>query len=118
MIIDLVVDGLAAHRLTRLATADTITEPARRAFVEDLVVAKQGHALTAGQREAFDAEALVAFTDDPPALATLITCRWCAGIWISAGIAVARIVAPTWWRRVARMLAVASAAALLASLED
>lgn len=115
--LELAVDALAVHRLTRLATADTITEGPRRRTVAGMIEAKQGH-LTPDQRDAADAVELVAMTEDPPMLAVLLTCRWCAGVWVAGGVTVARVVAPGPWGRAARLLALASAGALLAGLED
>lgn len=58
----LLVYALAVARVTGLIVADSITEPAR--------------------------EALISWLDDRPktlgnAIATLITCPWCAGMWVS-----------------------------------
>ncbi len=58
----LLVYALAVARVTGLIVTDTITEPAR--------------------------DALIARLDDRPntagsLLATLITCPWCAGMWVS-----------------------------------
>lgn len=116
MTAELLEDALAVYRLTRLATADTITEPARRSFVAGLIEAKHGP-LSEDQRDAADTVELVKLTDDPPMLAVLITCRWCAGMWVAAGATVARAIAPRPWRTVARALTLASAAALVAGLE-
>jgi hypothetical protein len=55
---------------------------------------------------------------DPPRLATLITCRWCAGMWIAAGVTAARLARPGAWDPVARGLALSASAVLLARLED
>lgn len=66
----LIVYALAVARVTGLITADTITEPLR--------------------------DRAIAWLDDQPgtigaALATLITCPWCAGMWVSL------IAAPLVW---------------------
>ena len=58
----LIVYALAVARITGLIVSDTITEPAR--------------------------DALIGWLDDRPktagaALATLITCPWCASIWVA-----------------------------------
>jgi hypothetical protein len=54
---------------------------------------------------------------DVPKLAELVTCRWCAGMWVSLGIVlVARRF--RWWPPIAQALAMSAAAALLAQLED
>ena len=66
----LVVYALAVARVTGLVVADTITEPAR--------------------------DRLIGWLDDRPrtlgsAIATLITCPWCASVWIAA------VAAPLVW---------------------
>ncbi len=69
----LIVYALAVARLTGLIVADSITEPAR--------------------------DALIGWLDDRPktlgsALATLITCPWCAGMWVSL---IASPMVWLWW---------------------
>jgi hypothetical protein len=113
--IELAVDVLATHRLTRLATVDVISEPVRQTAVTRLlrqsgVVERPGSEQTA--------QDLVEAVKDPPKLARLITCRWCAGIWIAAGVVAARLIAPRLWDPLAKGLAFSSGAALLAGLED
>lgn len=60
--LQLMVYALAVARVTGLIVADSITEPAR--------------------------DALIGWLDDRPktlgsAIATLITCPWCAGMWVA-----------------------------------
>lgn len=126
----LLVDALAAYRLTKLATDDSITEGPRAAIVhaayagrplpepyewrQDLgrfVVVTDGvHVVPAAD--------VVIDTDLPPKVAELVTCRWCAGMWLSAGVVAAARLAPRAWRPLARALAFSAAAALIAGLED
>jgi hypothetical protein len=108
----LLVDVLATYRLTRLVTADVISEPARRA-----VLRKVG-AEPPPDMDDPSAEQIVESLQRPPRLATLITCRWCAGIWIAMGVTIARSFAPRLWTPVARGLALSSGAVLLSGLED
>ncbi|HEX7135557.1 MAG TPA: DUF1360 domain-containing protein [Iamia sp.] len=109
--VELAVDVLATYRLTRLATADVISEPWRQAVLRRV-------GLSSSEGPATPAAALVEAEDDPPRLATVVTCRWCAGIWIAAGVGLARSVAPQAWSPVARALALSAGAVLLARLED
>lgn len=116
--IALLTDALAAHRLTRLVTQDVLTEPLRERLIEATYVA-------AGRAEEEERsfpnrtwQERVEYDQEPPKLATLLTCRWCASMWLSFGVVVARLVAPRAWSVVARALALSSAAALLATLED
>jgi hypothetical protein len=53
-----------------------------------------------------------------PKLATLVTCRFCAGVWISAGVVLARRYAPRYWRPISEVLTASAAAVLVANLED
>ena len=110
--IELVIDGLATYRLTRLATADVISEPARMA-----VLRKVGAEPAPGADDP-TAQEVVESMEEPPRLATLVTCRWCAGVWIAATVSVARVVAPRAWEPVARGFALSAVAVLLARLED
>lgn len=109
------VDALAAYRLTRLATADVISESWRRSVV-DRVVADEPD--TADARSADTAQEVVDGLPDPPKVARLITCRWCAGIWIAGGVVAARRLAPRAWTPVATGLALSAAATLLARVEE
>ncbi len=106
------VDLLATYRLTRLATADVISEPARMA-----VLKRVGAEPPPGEDDP-TAQELVDSLDDPPRLATLVTCRWCAGVWIAAGVTAARLAAPRAWDVAARGLALSAGAVLLARFED
>jgi hypothetical protein len=106
------VDLLATYRLTRLATADVISEPIRMALLR-----KTGAEPAPGQEDP-TAQEIVESIQDPPRLATLITCRWCAGIWIAAGVTCARLLTPRAWEPVAQGLALSAGAVLLSGLED
>jgi hypothetical protein len=114
--LELLVDAVAAYRLTRLVTADDITAPIRDAIVEwsydrlpDVEVERSGGETWSD----------VAIADpDAPKLATLITCRWCTGVWVGAGVVAARRLTPRAWQPLAEALSLAAAAALVAALEE
>lgn len=108
----LALDLLATYRLTRLATADVISEPVRMA-----VLRRVGAEPPPGDEDP-TAQEVVESLQDPPRLATLVTCRWCAGMWIAAGVTAARVVAPRAWDVAARGLALSAGAVLLARFED
>jgi hypothetical protein len=112
--LDLVIDVLAAYRLTRLATIDVVGEPIRQAVVRAAGVRDHDGSTEGGA----SAEAMVAADPTPPKLATLVTCRWCAGMWVAGGVGAARLWAPRAWSPVAWGLALSAGAALLARLED
>jgi hypothetical protein len=110
---ELVLDALATHRLVRLVTADVITQPARDRLVRWAYRRKgdEGQEPATGWADYAEAD------PDAPRLATLVTCRWCAGVYVAAGVVAARRWLPG-WGYVARVLAASSAAALLAAPED
>lgn len=114
--LELLVDVLATYRLTRLATADVISEPVRRSLVGRLVGADQIPESEDGS--IVTAQETVESLKDPPKLATLITCRWCAGMWIAGGVVFARQAYPKYWEPLARAMALSAAGTLLARYED
>ncbi len=122
----LLLDALAAYRLTRLATADTILSGPRDKLVRD-AYARDGRLAEA--TELADDEGvhlaepggwaeLAPLDPKAPKLATLVTCRWCAGMWVSLGVVAARRLCPRAWAPLATALAYSAGAALLAGLED
>jgi hypothetical protein len=112
-------DALAAYRLTRLVTADTIADPLRDRWVEAAYVAQGRGERNRPSPDYPGAWAEVALTDDqPPKLAELVVCRWCAGMWVGLGVVAARRLAPRLWGPLADALALSAGAALLARLED
>jgi hypothetical protein len=108
----LLLDVLATYRLTRLATADVISEPVRMA-----VLRRTGAEPPPGSDDP-TAQEIVEGMADPPRAATLVTCRWCAGIWIAAAVTAARMFAPRAWDPMARGLALSAGAVLLSGLEQ
>lgn len=76
----------AAARITRLVVADTITAPLRNWALPRIARSRKERDLIARTGEA-----------SPPtgvrgALVTLLTCHWCAGMWVSAAIVPAAVV--------------------------
>lgn len=118
---DLLLDALSVHRLTRLVTRDVIAQPARERVIARAYEA-QGRLGPEGFRWDVDDpggwDDHVADDPNPPRLATLVSCRWCAGTWVAAGVVAARLLAPRQWAVVARALALSSAGTFLARLED
>lgn len=113
----LLIEALAVHRLTRLVTADTITEPVRARIIE-AAYASQGRAEQQRDQAAAYGWDQVAHQDpDVPKLAEFITCRWCAGMWVALGVVFIARRHPR-WPPLANALALSSAAALLAHWED
>ncbi len=109
MIEQAALDALAVHRLTRLVTKDTITKPAREALI--------AHAYGGGPvRPGDNWHERLAFDENPPKLAELLTCRWCMSIWIAFGVLLVRRT--RWWSAARYALALSSAATLIAQVED
>lgn len=120
--IDLAVDALATFRITRLAVEDQLTAELRDALVEAAYAAAGRHGwalrnLEVGDEPGAWADA-VARDPDPPKLAFLISCPWCAGMYVAAGVAVARRLAPRPWGALARVLALSAAAGIIASATE
>lgn len=117
----LLLDALAAYRLTRLVTADQITRRARAWAYRWLY--KRHDANLDDEMLGGDLDAMVDadMTEDPdgmPQLAYLIRCRWCAGIWCALLVAAGRCIAPDAWGTVGAVLALAAVATLLGGLEQ
>lgn len=97
---DLVIDTLAAARVTRLVTTDAIVNPWREALFDRLD--------PTGERK----------RDNPPPLVELLQCNWCTGVWVALGTQVLRRLVPRAWGAVADMLAVAQVAAYVTGLGE
>lgn len=89
----LLVDAIAVYRLTRLVVEDGITEPIRERII--------------GRGDK---------TRDW--WFQLLTCRYCVGVWVGFGVMGARWLLPDVWQWAAYALAIASAAPLVARLEE
>lgn len=92
-----IVDALAVYRLTRLVTADGITEDLRRSI------------------EAWSlADGAPAWRDK---VAELVECRWCTSMWWALGL-VFFVRRTSWWPAVADALALSAVATLISGLEE
>lgn len=90
--VDLLVDGLAVYRLTRLLTLDSLP-PVRHA--RDKVLARWSES----------------------EWSELAVCPWCLSVWLAAAVVAARAVAPRAWSPVAKVLAASAVAGWLSSRE-
>lgn len=119
---DLALDALACFRITRLVTADVLTQAARGRFIAAAYEA-------AGRREdnapPEDYPASTSWWDevvqrdgDPPKLATLATCPWCASMYVAVAVVLARRVAPRAWGPLAKVLALSAASGIIASAAE
>jgi hypothetical protein len=90
--VDLLVDGLAVYRLTRLLTLDSLP-PVKRARE------KVRHRWGGSE------------------WSELAVCPWCMSVWVAAGVVAARTVAPRAWSPLARVLAASAVTGWLSSRE-
>lgn len=123
--IRLLVDAVAVYRLTKLATDDSITQPIRDWLIEAAYVgagrAEEARYTHLARRAKLSMEEgdwqEVAEEDElPPKLAVLVTCRWCASMWVALGL-VYLVRRSRWWPPMSDALALSAAGALLARLE-
>lgn len=108
----LAVDALAAYRLTRLVTRDTVTVPWRDQLTWHLAH-PDGSPATRRLADRYGPD--VAAMGSLPGY--LLACPWCAGLWIAAGVVGASRRWPLRWRPLAEALAVSAAVGLLAERE-
>ena len=88
--LDVAVDVLATHRVTRAVTRDSVP-----------ILARPRDAV---RRRWPDSQA-----------AYLVTCDWCVSVWAGLAVAAVRTLAPTVWDPIARGLAASSVTAIIAS---
>lgn len=107
---DAVEDTAAVFRLTRLLTQDALTDGLRARIAEQgrQRMLSTGDELVTARRYGQD------IVDEGGPLAYLVQCPWCASIWIGAGVAVARRVAPLPWALAARVLTMSAVTGWLA----
>lgn len=120
------IDALATFRLTRLVVEDQLTVEWRDALIS-AAYATEGREATMvraleemglDMRPGVWADQVVPNDPDPPKLAYLITCPWCAGMYVAAGVAIARRLAPRPWQALAKVLALSAAAGIIASATE
>jgi len=114
VVVDLIVDMLAVHRMARLVTTDVITRPVRARVIR---YSYDPYNIRGDRLSDLQWEAEVVLDDEPPPLAKLVTCTWCSSIWCAAIAVLAGTFVPDAWRPAARVLALSSAASLLVGLE-
>lgn len=92
----LAVSALATYRATRLVTTDTLLSPARDA----ILTRYPPHSPLTGS----------------PTPTYLLTCDWCASVWVAGALSAARMISPRPARALERVLALSAAAGLLSDL--
>jgi hypothetical protein len=108
------LDAAATARLARLVTDDMLTEHHRELLLRALYRRRDARAqLPIG----YATWAQWARDDpEPPALAQLLTCPWCASFWLGLGVVAARRLAPGLWGPLAKALAYSQAAGMAARI--
>lgn len=91
---ELIIDGLATYRLTRLVVKDHM--PILR------VLRNRSGEWLDGQLG--------------PGWGALVSCAWCVGIYVAGLASVAKVVTPRLWRVIAETLAISTVAGLLGEL--
>lgn len=122
----LLADTLAAYRLTRLVVVDQLTAEPRDYLVRAAYEAAgrrsemehQHPELVTSQVPSVWADVAVPNDADPPKLAILTTCPWCAGMWVALGVVAARNIAPRLWGPLAKALAISACSGLVAAHLD
>lgn len=124
-VIETLIDVLATFRLTRLVTTDTITAEVRDGVIEAAYRADGAYEHVASRHLGEDnhpgawADYVTSGEDlDPPKIATLVTCPWCAGMWVALLVVALRRIAPGLWRPLGRALALSGAAGLIALVDE
>lgn len=106
------IDALATARLTRLVTKDVLTKRPRAAIIR-AAYRRAGRSEHSGDPDDWP----VIDGDDTPKLAWLITCPWCASVYVAAGVVLVRHRAPRLWQPVAELLAASQVAGLVGNLD-
>lgn len=91
MVADLVIDALATWRIVRFIQRDSLIEEPREELIN-----RYGHLK----------------------ISELLTCPWCLGIWVAAGVVGARATTPRLWGMIARGLAFSAGAGVITGLVD
>lgn len=117
--IELLLDVLAVHRLTRLITADRITRHLRATLIAMSYGDWTGAPYRSPQYSPpldIEWEHRVELDDDAPLLAALISCRWCVSMWVGLAVVLVLRHVPG-WKPIRNALALSSAGTLLADFE-
>ncbi|NGY60583.1 DUF1360 domain-containing protein [Lentzea sp. NEAU-D13] len=105
---DTTLVGVATHKASRLLTKEAVTSPLRAPF-------------TRYEEPAGHAELKESPRDDHPAqhaIGELVTCPFCAGVWIASGLTAGLVFAPRLTRLVSTALAAVAASDALNLVYD
>ncbi len=104
---DLLLFGVATHKLSRIISKDRVTSPLRAPFTE--------YVEPAGQSEIKEK---VRGTGMRRAVGDLLTCPWCLSPWVAAGLAFGLVFQPRATRLVAGVFAAATVSDFLHHAAD
>jgi len=104
---DLLLLGVATHKLSRIIATDRVTSPLRAPFTE--------YVEPAGQSEIKEK---VRGTGMQRAVGDLLTCPWCLSPWVAAGLAFGLVFQPRATRIVAGVFAAATVSDFLHHAAD
>lgn len=109
------LDALAAYRLTKLVTSDVLTSEVRDGVVL-AAYSRAGRVLAIDSVQRYPGQCAdaVANDADPPKLAVLVTCPWCASFWLGLAVVALRRLFPRLWGPLAEALAFSAVAGLVA----
>lgn len=89
--------SLATHRLSRLVTLDQVTSPLRAPFTRFEEFASEGEVSEKARG-----------TGIKQVIGDLVTCPYCAGVWVATGLRFSRALAPRLTTLAAEVLAVSA----------
>jgi len=99
---EFVIDALAVHRLTRLATRDEITREVRETIQKELATLSESRLVSAKTVEKLD---------------YVMTCDWCMSVWVAFFAYLLKKYVPNVWSVVKYVLAASTITGLIATYE-
>lgn len=102
LLADFLIDALAVHRVTRLATRDEITENIRKMLEAEIELTRTTGIISQGLADK---------------LTYVLRCDWCASIWIAMTVAALKKYIPDVWGKIRLVLAASTVTGMIASYE-
>lgn len=105
---EFIILALACFRITRLIVFDKITEFIRTPFFDEITEENEN-----GLKEIYYTPKT---TPVKKFMGTLLSCYWCTGIWVAAGVTAGNLLLPTYFFPIILMFAIAGLGAIIESL--
>lgn len=105
---EFIILALACFRLTRLIVFDKITEFLRNPFFDEIEEENED-----GLKEIYYTPKT---TPVKKFIGTLLSCYWCTGIWVSAGVTAGYFLLPAYFLPIILVFAIAGLGAIIESL--